>query len=1452
MQIIRAKTTTSLLRHGYTRGYLVKLSIAILMMLVFMFAPLAATEAAGDDVSPWWSRMSAQFEKVWSIAYTTAGKIFSGEALQVAQLGSSNNELVSPTDTVAQRGSSYVPTATSEQGTLVINAPLFIDTNLRISGLATLSTTTILGLLTIDALETNTLTTVGAATFGSYSTLGSATVAGSLVVGGGITTNGADIDLEGGSIFASNIVNTVTAGDNISITGTQNNPVISVDLEDLEVVTSLNGETGELDLEEGEDIEIDGLTIENVSTLDSVRGRGGCSGCILDGDVSNILTILSGTIDDTIIGASTPAAAFFTNVAVGATSTPASLTVFGTLTTVGTATSTFGGGMNITDGCYAVDGVCIAGAAPASYVGLTDTPNTLIAGALQFANATSSALTQSAGFVYRNDRLGIGTSTPTDTLTVVGDSTFTGGFTVINSTSSLFVGGINVTSGCVAVNGTCLTGANTLDELNDVSLSSTTLGDYLQYDGSVWRNVSAAALGLGDGTYLGLSDSPNSFVAGAIQYVNASNTALTQAADFVFTGTRLGIGTSSPMATLSVVGNSAFVGGINVTSGCVAVNGTCLGGADQLGDLTDVTLATTTAGDLLQYDGVAWVNVASAALGYGDGTYLGLDDTPDSFIAGALQFANATSSAITQTASLTYLNNSLRLGTSSVATRLSIDGDASLVGQGTLRLYSNGSNYVGFRASSTLASDTVWTLPTEDGSSDHVLVTDGAGNLRFAPVSAIGGGSETYLGLDDTPNSFTAGAIQYVHGSSTYLTQSSNFVFTGTNLGIGVTAPTEMLEVNGSVNFNGPGGTAGLYYNQSSALLGLGTESPSDRLTILGGSITQQGGNSTTDYGPSSVGGISLSDTVYALDVVGNYAYLVSESTGNDFHVVDVTNPAAPAQVAAINLTGSSEAVVVRGRYAFVGTDTIGNNFHVIDISNPLSPVQVAVAAMPSAVNGIAIAGRYAYVVSDSPGDDMSIVDISDPLNPVIVGGVNLPTNANGVAVRGDYAYVTTNGTGNDFHVINISNPTAPTTTDSVALTDGAHKVVVSGAYAYVTTNGTGNDFHVINVRNPADISVASSVALDAAGRGIALAGRYAYIASLTTGDDIEVVDVANPLAAVRIGGSNLGAGSAYGIRIIGRYAYMTTEVGGNDFHVFDISGATLQSAIVYSISGSQLSISDDATVAGRLRAGVGLSVGAEGIVTDGALLVYGSSSSYIEGSLGIGTTSTSSKLTVDGSIKAANLLGGATNLTTDANGVIIRDPSDTRLKENVTEVENALELLTELRGVRYEWIDKDRFGAQVEIGFIAQEVDLVLPEVVSKGGDYWSLNKSNMIALVVEAVKDLWDIVRGQGERITELEARVQELEAALGTAPTPVEQNEPEPDQPTDESPGESVEPVAPLNGISQEAEDEIGTDAVVEDQTEDTPNDEVVVPSEASTETEPTDEPAVDTETETEASS
>src|SRR3989344_5359018 len=173
---------------------------------------------------------------------------------------------------------------------------------------------------------------------------------------------------------------------------------------------------------------------------------------------------------------------------------------------------------------------------------------------------------------------------------------------------------------------------------------------------------------------------------------------------------------------------------------------------------------------------------------------------------------------------------------------------------------------------------------------------------------------------------------------------------------------------------------------------------------------------------------------------------------------------------------------------------------------------------------------------------------------------------------------------------------------------------------------------------------------------------------------------------------------------------------------------------------------------------------------------IDGLGSSISTGNIGIGTTTPSEKLTVDGTIQSTALLGGSTNLTTDANGNIIRDPSDARLKENVVTLDNALETVLALRGVRYEWIDKARFGDQTEIGFIAQEVNEVVPEVVLQRGEYWSLNSKNLVAVVVEAIKEIWARVLGHEERLNELEAenavlkaRLEAVEAEVGVETQP-----------------------------------------------------------------------------------
>jgi len=156
--------------------------------------------------------------------------------------------------------------------------------------------------------------------------------------------------------------------------------------------------------------------------------------------------------------------------------------------------------------------------------------------------------------------------------------------------------------------------------------------------------------------------------------------------------------------------------------------------------------------------------------------------------------------------------------------------------------------------------------------------------------------------------------------------------------------------------------------------------------------------------------------------------------------------------------------------------------------------------------------------------------------------------------------------------------------------------------------------------------------------------------------------------------------------------------------------------------------------------------------------LIYGtalgSSTVMGTGNVGIGTSSPYSRLSVEGQVvatnyvatssavgfQAANLLGGVTTLSVDANGDIIRTPSDQNLKTDIQPLSSsdALAKLLRLQGVSYQWKDTARFGSGTEIGFIAQQVEPIVPEVVKDGGAYKSLNYGNMVALVVEAVKEL------------------------------------------------------------------------------------------------------------------
>lgn len=74
---------------------------------------------------------------------------------------------------------------------------------------------------------------------------------------------------------------------------------------------------------------------------------------------------------------------------------------------------------------------------------------------------------------------------------------------------------------------------------------------------------------------------------------------------------------------------------------------------------------------------------------------------------------------------------------------------------------------------------------------------------------------------------------------------------------------------------------------------------------------------------------------------------------------------------------------------------------------------------------------------------------------------------------------------------------------------------------------------------------------------------------------------------------------------------------------------------------------------------------------------------------------------------------------------------SDVRLKSNIIQIDNALAKVANLRGV---YFDKDNKRG---LGVIAQEVEQVLPEVVTQG-EYKSVAYGNIVGVLIEAIKEL------------------------------------------------------------------------------------------------------------------
>lgn len=93
---------------------------------------------------------------------------------------------------------------------------------------------------------------------------------------------------------------------------------------------------------------------------------------------------------------------------------------------------------------------------------------------------------------------------------------------------------------------------------------------------------------------------------------------------------------------------------------------------------------------------------------------------------------------------------------------------------------------------------------------------------------------------------------------------------------------------------------------------------------------------------------------------------------------------------------------------------------------------------------------------------------------------------------------------------------------------------------------------------------------------------------------------------------------------------------------------------------------------------------------------------------------------------------------------------SDVRLKDNIYPIDNALSRVSQIEGVYFDW----KTGGDRQVGVIAQQVEKVLPEVVSEDNNsYLSVDYSKIVPLLIEAINE-------QSNNIKDLEDRISKLE--------------------------------------------------------------------------------------------
>ncbi|MBI3218321.1 MAG: tail fiber domain-containing protein [Bacteroidetes bacterium] len=655
-----------------------------------------------------------------------------------------------------------------------------------------------------------------------------------------------------------------------------------------------------------------------------------------------------------------------------------------------------------------------------------------------------------------------------------------------------------------------------------------------------------------------------------------------------------------------------------------------------------------------------------------------------------------------------------------VATGVAMSGDASISNTGALTLTNSSATRANLGLGSIATQNanavaitggtiTGLTTPLDIGSGGTGTNSVTQGGVAYGVIGALNYTTQGTVGQLLQSNG--AGAPTWVNAPAT-LTASNGLTRTGNDIALG-----GLLNSNTSINMNG--------FNLSltgSGSLGVGT-TPINRLDVEGGvaiGTTYSGGSVAPANGAIIEGsvGIGTPSPLSPLQITSANTRKIAffQTANNDhqyvgfgmdgfgtIHYQTAVNTNDHAFYTATSATTSNELMRIKGTGSVgIGTATPANTLHVNGSDAGVGP----------ASSGTAATGSLRITDSSSvPALDMGVADDTYTggwlqAHALANQATNYPLLLN---PNGGNVGVNTTIPQNKFHItlpasqsgMRLSNPSNLGNGFELLVADGSN---VNNAYIWNWENakmyfGTANGYR-LTINETGNIGIGTTLPinkLDVEG-GVVIGSTYSGTNTAPTNGLLVEGSVGIGLTSVTSGtkleitGGDLRISDSF--PFITLNASSTTNNSGFNF----IEAGTSKAYIYYNGTNDEIWLSNSS------------GGGSKHLVVS------------TTGNVGIKQTATTNSLEVSG------------NASKTAAGSWLAN-SDKRIKTDILDIDNSLELIKKLRPVKFkytdEWMAKHpSIKDQYYYNFIAQEFQQVFPEAVQGSGEYLDGDKKEILQI--------------------------------------------------------------------------------------------------------------------------